>query len=526
MINRSMFLIVALMLFKPLLVSAAYPVIRHNGNTSASDFNTVIVVFDQSLDPNTSQDTSNYQVTFVEPDQATLSGQADNCVYLTTHQTMQPGQTYRLRCKGVENTIGESNPNWQPGNQFTFQDIGTETYEIMLAQFPNGAYNMRFDGVGRTEWLPGDNIWISPYFASFAAQALILANRLSPAAELLQSVDDYLHWYANNMNGDGTIYDFVGTYPDFIPTGDMDSTDSYASEFILTSLMYYKDTQDNDFLDWVWPYIIDAAGAIDLTLEPDGLTWAKPSYHVKYLMDNSEVWQGYQAAALLAEFKEDSARQTEWQNKADDVLAALEDELYLGDTLSRYAMAKFQNGSLETSWDEAFPDGLAQCLMIRNVLFETNISRAQAVWQKTKQQFLPNAVPYPHGDAKDILVPTWWVMSAGIAGDGNSVYRDICYAKIQQRYQIVPYLESMATHIFVIYQETVAKLLSEGDLNEDDCVDIIDLALLASQWTNSNCNEGNNWCNGADIDSGGTVDAKDFASFSEAWLVKRSWWLD
>jgi len=432
------------------------PVIRHAGNTSASDFNTVIVVFDRSLDPCTSQDTSNYEVDSVEPDQATLSGDANNCVYLTTHQTMEPGETYLVRCRDVENTTGQSNPNWQSSNDFTFQTIETETYEIMLAQFPNGAYNMRFDGVGRTEWEEGDNIWIMPYFASFAAQALIFANRLSPDPNLLESVDDYLHWYANNMNENGTMYDWEGEYPDFEPTGDMDSTDAYAAEFILTSLMYYEDTQDNDFLDWVWPYIIDAAGAIDLTLEDDDLTWAKPSYHVKYLMDNSEVWQGYSAAATLAEYKEDSTRQTAWQGKADDVLAALENELYLGSTLSRYAMAKFEDDSLDTIFDGASPDGLAQCLMIRNVLSETNVSRAQAVWPKTKQQFLPSGVPYAHDTAQDILVPTWWVMAAGIAGDANSVYRDICYAKTQQMYQTVPYIELMATHIFAIYQEAVA----------------------------------------------------------------------
>jgi hypothetical protein len=432
------------------------PVIRHAGNTSASDFNAVIVVFDQSLDPCTSQDTDNYKVSNVEPTQATLSGEADNCVYLTTYQTMEPGETYQVSCKDVENTTGQSDPCWQSSNNFTFQNIETETYEIMLAQFPNGAYNMRFDGVGRTEWEEGDNIWISPYMASFAAQALILANRLSPDPNLLESVDDYLYWYATNMNENGTMYDWEGEYPDFESTEDMDSTDSYASEFILTSLMYYEDTQDDDFLDWVWPYIIKAAGAIDLTLEDDDLTWAKPSYHVKYLMDNSEVWQGYSAAALLAEYKEDSARQTAWQDKADDVLAALDNELYLGSTLSRYAMAKHDNDSLDTTFDEASPDGLAQCLMIRNVLSETNVSRAEAVWEKTKQQFLPNGVPYEHDTAPDIIVPTWWVMAAGIAGDGDSVYRDICYAKIQQRYQILPYIELMATHIFAIYQEAVA----------------------------------------------------------------------
>ena len=42
-----------------------------------------------------------------------------------------------------------------------------------------------------------------------------------------------------------------------------------------------------------------ALRAIEATTDTDGLTWAKPAWHVKYLMDQSEVYAGLQAAKRL-----------------------------------------------------------------------------------------------------------------------------------------------------------------------------------------------------------------------------------
>jgi len=502
---------------------AAAPSAICAGNISVSNFDIILIIFDQGVEQTTSEAVSNYQVCDSNNNcfglnDANLSTDVNNCVYLSLSSQMNAGCDYYVRYRNIENLIGELNSSWQNSNTFAFETLATETYEIMLAQFPNGAYNMRFDGVGRTEFEPGDNIWVIPYFGCFAAQSMILANRISPDPNYLQSAKEFLTWYVNNMNPDGTVYDFTGTYPNFVATGDYDSTDSYASEFILTSLMYYQDTEDSNFLDWVWPNIIKAAGAIDLTLQGDGLTWAKPTYHAKYLMDNSEVWQGYTAAAIFAELEANLTRQSEWQNKADNVLAAIESDLYLGDGLSRYAIAKFENDSLDTGWDDTSPDGLAQCLMIKNVLDEVDKARAQAVWGKVKERFIPNGMP------ADITVPTWWVMSANATGDSNSVYRDICYVKIFQRLKVIPYIELRSTHIFSIYQEAIAKMLSAGDLNGDDGVNMIDFSLLTTKWKSENCDQGNNWCEKADVNKDGGVDFGDIALFVETWLVNRSFW--
>ena len=47
--------------------------------------------------------------------------------------------------------------------------------------------------------------------------------------------------------------------------------------------------------------------AIESTLDTDGLTWATPTYHVKYLMDEAEVYVGLRSAAALTSALTDKA---------------------------------------------------------------------------------------------------------------------------------------------------------------------------------------------------------------------------
>ena len=47
--------------------------------------------------------------------------------------------------------------------------------------------------------------------------------------------------------------------------------------------------------------IAGAVRAIESTQDSDGLTWAKPSWHVKYLMDQAETYAGLVAAANIGD---------------------------------------------------------------------------------------------------------------------------------------------------------------------------------------------------------------------------------
>lgn len=57
-----------------------------------------------------------------------------------------------------------------------------------------------------------------------------------------------------------------------------------------------------------------------------------------------------------------------------------------------------------------------------------------------------------------------------------------------------------------------------GDINHDNCVNLIDYALLASEWLNTDCSL-NNGCNSADQNNSGTVDFKDLDELVTHWLI-------
>ena len=57
-----------------------------------------------------------------------------------------------------------------------------------------------------------------------------------------------------------------------------------------------------------------------------------------------------------------------------------------------------------------------------------------------------------------------------------------------------------------------------GDIAGLYGVEMLDFALLASQWNESVCNETNNWCQGADIDHLDGVDIKDLLQIAEDWM--------
>jgi len=53
----------------------------------------------------------------------------------------------------------------------------------------------------------------------------------------------------------------------------------------------------------------------------------------------------------------------------------------------------------------------------------------------------------------------------------------------------------------------------------DDCsTNLNDLAMFTSHWLSAGCNEGNNWCQGADLNHIDDVDLRDWTEFAGYWL--------
>lgn len=141
---------------------------------------------------------------------------------------------------------------------------------------------------------------INPYISHFAAIGLVKAYRLTRDASYITAVWNWLDWYSSKMDTSGYVTDYnlsfsAGTYT-YTSTGDEDSTDSYAALFLVAIREAWRATHNATKLATYATAISKAVSAIQSTQDTDGLTWAKPTYHMKYLMDAAEVSQGLQAA--------------------------------------------------------------------------------------------------------------------------------------------------------------------------------------------------------------------------------------
>jgi hypothetical protein len=78
-----------------------------------------------------------------------------------------------------------------------------------------------------------------------------------------------------------------------------------------------------------------------------------------------------------------------------------------------------------------------------------------------------------------------------------------------------------ADGISSFYDTLCSLIINEpaGDLDDDDDVDLVDLAKFSSNWQDTGCSVPNDWCQRADIIVNGTVDIFDLAEFVANWLV-------
>ena len=157
---------------------------------------------------------------------------------------------------------------------------------------------------------------VLPYLGNFAAWGLAVQGGRTRDIVSLRAAWSHLAWYAAAQDAAGFVTDYVvDPGGGLTSTGDMDSTDSYAGTFFLAADAAYQASNQvegksvararltalSDGLD-------GALRAVEATTDADGLTWAKPAWHVKYLMDQAEVYAGLQAATRLFTSLGDPAR--------------------------------------------------------------------------------------------------------------------------------------------------------------------------------------------------------------------------
>jgi hypothetical protein len=177
-------------------------------------------------------------------------------------------------------------------------EINNDAAFICASQLTSGTYSGM---IAMTTYAnSGGSLWFCGYFANYAALGLLRAYQATGNTTYLTAVTNYIAQYENLMNTNGTVDDWGGTWANPTNDGTMDSTDAYAGTFLMLCYAYYQVTGNNTWLSANYSYFQMAYNAMMLTWNSDGLTWALPTYDIKYLEDNLEVREGLRAIKAIA----------------------------------------------------------------------------------------------------------------------------------------------------------------------------------------------------------------------------------
>ncbi len=223
---------------------------------------------------------------------------------------------------------------------------------IRGCQLPDGAFCMLKEQ-------PGAAIWIPPYFANHAALALIASYVWKQDIPDLMRVRNWLIWCLSHQASDGYLPDFVGSPTDYkITPTVVDAWDSSAALFLLVLGRYERagGLMSKDFVTAARKALACIQATTDKT---DGVTWAKPTYPIKYLEDNIEVYAGLIEGATFFQRVGDKVRAAEAKKQAERIAKKL--PRFWSAEKKRYAVAMHKGDVLDdTQKLEAYPQGQVQ----------------------------------------------------------------------------------------------------------------------------------------------------------------------
>jgi hypothetical protein len=281
---------------------------------------------------------------------------------------------------------------------------------VRACQLPDGAFAQVAPAGG-----PSAPVWVAPYFANIAALALLANSTRERAEGDLAQAGRWLAWCAQRQKPGGYWTDFEGPAAACADTGRVDAWDSSAALYLL-ALEAYRRAGGELPADWLEAARRSAACLASLADE-DGLTWAKPDYRVKFLMDNVEVRAGWRAAAALFAAAGAKAEAEQARGSAERLGVALAGFWSRED--ARFAHARLASGALAPAPEpRAYPHGLAQ---LYGVAFIQTHSEA---WSFVGRTFQPDAGPVA------ALGPEWWLAAASrVSEDDARLWRGrVCEA--------------------------------------------------------------------------------------------------
>ena len=263
---------------------------------------------------------------------------------------------------------------------------------------------------------------INPYYANLAATGMV-----HDPARYVQ-IENWMRWYVSHLNKTdrwglgGTMYDYNVSNGSEVSTGNADSTDSYAATFLSLAYAYYAtgNAAAQSYVRSIAGNLDQVAQVLAKTQQSDGLTWAKPDYQIKYLMDNAEVFRGLADVSTLFGSIGDSAKQSYYGSLATKCQNGIWG-MWLG---SDWAVYKDGIGRLAApnmgTW---YPDATAQIYPVLYGVVPRSDTRAQQSYGKLNQAW--PAWPQLSFNGQD---PFPWVIVAGGAAQMGDTSRVNAYA--------------------------------------------------------------------------------------------------
>lgn len=231
---------------------------------------------------------------------------------------------------------------------------------------------------------PG-NLKVVPYFANLAFEGLV------QNPKEIRRVGEWIAWYLDHINAadrwgvHGSIYNYkVSGEGELAPLPEYDSADAYAATFLTLAWHYISAGGSPAVLSGREKDVLHVAQSIQDVMDRDGLTWAKSDYHIKFLMDNIEVWRGLtDLASLLDKLYGDVAAATHYRQLAETSRAAIEKAFWTGSGWRVYVDGAGNGPRLD--WTKWYPDATSQLWPIWTGFLATEDPRRTATWDRFNQ---------------------------------------------------------------------------------------------------------------------------------------------
>lgn len=221
---------------------------------------------------------------------------------------------------------------------------------------------------------------ITPYYSNIAAIGLTH----DPAS--YGTVQRWMQWYVNHLNWPdkwglyGTMYNYDYNNGAEVSHVNADSTDSYAATFLSLAWAFYQtgDPSAQGYIKTLGYQLDVIGGVIVQTQQSDGLTWAKPDYQIKYLMDNCEAYRGLRdLAAVFQNAFGDSTKAAYYNAVADKMLQGIQG-MWMGNSWAVYKDGI--GGFIAPNMGTWYPDASSQVFPVLEGVIAPSDSRSQQVY--------------------------------------------------------------------------------------------------------------------------------------------------